>query len=551
MLINGGMRHRRRGQRPPASPTPPPRPSRTPARPWPPRCGAWWAPAPAHGGDRRAAAGRHALARARNQRDEINALSVAFNDALLSSIVDLGQNVLYFDAAFFFSLMYGKPQNFELVNGKGRRLHHARRQHLHICRHRGLGRLQPLAVRRRPALRPARSAMMPTTEGAVQPMDALLFGGRLARHRARPRLAVGLAAEVPPRVRPVHQPAPGAPVRRRARARWPAASPATSTTRGAREHRGRIHQPRRRVRGHRARDRGPGIGRVRATAPSACCATPSTWRARPRKQLTWPPRATASPSACPGGTARADAVARTIRGDGGQAAHRHPVRALRAAARARFDVVVASNLFGDILSTWAPATPAPSAWRPRPTSTPSGASVACSSRCTARRPTSLASNIANPVAMIWSAALMLQFLGERPRTTPSRAPSSRCWPTARARPTWAAGFQARVADGAEPGRCCASWRVVPSTPASDSDCSNTAPCGWRLLQQRRQQRRRWRAPRATPGPEPLSSTGVARRPKRSRHQRFRSGCATRRSWRAVARRQRQEQLLRHHVVSTC
>ena len=57
-------------------------------------------------------------ARARNQRDEINALSVAFNDALLSSIVDLGQNVLYFDAAFFFSLMYGKPQNFELVNGK-------------------------------------------------------------------------------------------------------------------------------------------------------------------------------------------------------------------------------------------------------------------------------------------------------------------------------------------------------------------------------------------------------------------------------------------------
>ena len=56
-------------------------------------------------------------ARARNQRDEINALSVAFNDALLSSIVDLGAHVLYFDAAFFFNLLYGKPQNFDLVNG--------------------------------------------------------------------------------------------------------------------------------------------------------------------------------------------------------------------------------------------------------------------------------------------------------------------------------------------------------------------------------------------------------------------------------------------------
>lgn len=56
-------------------------------------------------------------ARARNQRDAINTLSVAFNDALLSSIVDLGAHVLYFDAAFFFNLMYGKPQNFDLVNG--------------------------------------------------------------------------------------------------------------------------------------------------------------------------------------------------------------------------------------------------------------------------------------------------------------------------------------------------------------------------------------------------------------------------------------------------
>jgi isocitrate/isopropylmalate dehydrogenase len=40
---------------------------------------------------------------------------------------------------------------------------------------------------------------------------------------------------------------------------------------GAREHRGRVHQRRRRdVRRHRARDRDPGVGVSRATAPTAC-----------------------------------------------------------------------------------------------------------------------------------------------------------------------------------------------------------------------------------------------------------------------------------------
>ncbi len=48
----------------------------------------------------------------------INNLSIAFNAALLTHIVDLGQNVLYLDAAFFFSLMYGKPQNYQFDNGK-------------------------------------------------------------------------------------------------------------------------------------------------------------------------------------------------------------------------------------------------------------------------------------------------------------------------------------------------------------------------------------------------------------------------------------------------
>ena len=126
---------------------------------------------------------------------------------------------------------------------------------------------------------------------------------RLARDGARPRLAVGLAAQVPPRVRPVHQPASGAAVRRRAVSAGRAQGRRHRLHRGAREHRRRIHEPRRRdVRRHRARDRDPGVGvlalrrrpgpevRIRAGAVAPAQA-PDASR----------PRATASRSACPGG----------------------------------------------------------------------------------------------------------------------------------------------------------------------------------------------------------------------------------------------------------
>lgn len=51
----------------------------------------------------------------------------------------------------------------------------------------------------------------------------------------------------------------------------------------------------------------------------------------------------------------------------------------------RFDVVVGSNLFGDILSDLGPASPARSALRLRAISIPSGFSRRCSSRCMVRR----------------------------------------------------------------------------------------------------------------------------------------------------------------------
>jgi tartrate dehydrogenase/decarboxylase/D-malate dehydrogenase len=47
-------------------------------------------------------------------------------------------------------------------------------------------------------------------------------------------------------------------------------------------------------------------------------------------------------------------------------------------------------------------------------------------------------NIANPIAMIWCGAMMLDFLGHRMRMTPSCPLWSAAWSTARARRTWAA-----------------------------------------------------------------------------------------------------------------
>ena len=55
-------------------------------------------------------------ARGMGQQDAINNLSIAFNDALLVNIVDLGANVLYFDAPLFFNLMYNKPENYATTN---------------------------------------------------------------------------------------------------------------------------------------------------------------------------------------------------------------------------------------------------------------------------------------------------------------------------------------------------------------------------------------------------------------------------------------------------
>ncbi|NUA28478.1 tartrate dehydrogenase [Cupriavidus basilensis] len=77
----------------------------------------------------------------------------------------------------------------------------------------------------------------------------------------------------------------------------------------------------------------------------------------------------------------------------------------------RFDVVVASNLFGDILSDLGPATTGTIGLAPSANLNPERDFPSLFEPVHGSAPDIYGKNIANPVAMIWSGALMLDFLG--------------------------------------------------------------------------------------------------------------------------------------------
>ena len=76
----------------------------------------------------------------------------------------------------------------------------------------------------------------------------------------------------------------------------------------------------------------------------------------------------------------------------------------------RFDVVVASNLFGDILSDLGPACTGTIGLAPSANLNPDRNFPSLFEPVHGSAPDIYGKNIANPVAMIWSAALMLDFL---------------------------------------------------------------------------------------------------------------------------------------------
>jgi tartrate dehydrogenase/decarboxylase/D-malate dehydrogenase len=77
----------------------------------------------------------------------------------------------------------------------------------------------------------------------------------------------------------------------------------------------------------------------------------------------------------------------------------------------RFDVVVASNLFGDILSDLGPACTGTIGIAPSANLNPDRTFPSLFEPVHGSAPDIYGKNIANPIAMIWSGAMMLDFLG--------------------------------------------------------------------------------------------------------------------------------------------
>jgi tartrate dehydrogenase/decarboxylase/D-malate dehydrogenase len=78
-----------------------------------------------------------------------------------------------------------------------------------------------------------------------------------------------------------------------------------------------------------------------------------------------------------------------------------------------FDVVVASNLFGDILSDLGPACTGTIGIAPSANINPTRAWPSLFEPVHGSAPDIAGRGIANPIGMVWSAAMMLDFLGHR------------------------------------------------------------------------------------------------------------------------------------------
>ncbi|HEX2794078.1 MAG TPA: tartrate dehydrogenase [Croceicoccus sp.] len=78
----------------------------------------------------------------------------------------------------------------------------------------------------------------------------------------------------------------------------------------------------------------------------------------------------------------------------------------------RFDVVVASNLFGDILSDLGPACTGTIGVAPSANINPDGTAPSLFEPVHGSAPDIAGKEVANPVGQIWSAAMMLEHLGE-------------------------------------------------------------------------------------------------------------------------------------------
>jgi tartrate dehydrogenase/decarboxylase / D-malate dehydrogenase len=132
--------------------------------------------------------------------------------------------------------------------------------------------------------------------------------------------------------------------------------------------------------------------------------------ARGRKQLTVATKSNGIAISMPWWDGRADAVARNYPAVQVDKQHIDILSARFVLQPQRFDVVVASNLFGDILSDLGPATTGTIGLAPSANLNPERRFPSLFEPVHGSAPDIYGKRIANPIAMIWSGALMLDFL---------------------------------------------------------------------------------------------------------------------------------------------
>jgi tartrate dehydrogenase/decarboxylase/D-malate dehydrogenase len=136
-------------------------------------------------------------------------------------------------------------------------------------------------------------------------------------------------------------------------------------------------------------------------------------RSRERKRLTVATKSNGIAVSMPWWDERADAVGREYPEVQVDKQHIDILSARFVLQPQRFDVVVASNLFGDILSDLGPACTGTIGIAPSANLNPERRFPSLFEPVHGSAPDIYGQGIANPIAMIWSGALMLDFLGHR------------------------------------------------------------------------------------------------------------------------------------------
>ena len=124
-------------------------------------------------------------------------------------------------------------------------------------------------------------------------------------------------------------------------------------------------------------------------------------------------------------------------------------------------MVVASNLFGDILSDLGPAVTGTIGIAPSGNLNPERRFPSMFEPVHGSAPDIAGKNIANPIGQIWSGAMMLEHLGAKDAADADRrARSSGCWHPAKISPaTWAARLRRRRSARRSPTRCRCTLRA--------------------------------------------------------------------------------------------